>query len=285
MTDNPSEPDSNTNSIGWKRVIVAGMVPPGLPRVLRGGAEGTVQKDGSIDVDDIEDTSLKLDDTEAISPGTRVSITRRKGYEYCRPLAERNREQREQERRQDKKVRARARAKDWRRNRAAEFWDCYEIPFEYDVAIKGRRSGLQRGSWGDGKASNTVYHLFVQEPFSEGRLQRANNTYLCDDEANHRFEKERQHDSEDSPFLPKVTCVECLRKMQRWLIDESPATERTSAAEPNTLDPDTKSVVRGPRPEMYPHTSMSCSGQFHFDDVDGWYRCIDCGEVREFHNW
>jgi len=60
------------------------------------------------------------------------------------------------------------------------FWTEYDLPFAYDVAIKVRLSGLTRDSDGTGHASDTVTHLHVKEPFTEGRLSRAADAYLCE---------------------------------------------------------------------------------------------------------
>jgi hypothetical protein len=44
-------------------------------------------------------------------------------------------------------------------------------------------------------------------------------------------------------------------------------------------------AVRGPRPEMYPHTTADCLGQFVFDNPENKYVCMVCGERREFYEW
>jgi hypothetical protein len=103
------------------------------------------------------------------------------------------------------------------RKQAERFWSQYNIPVAYDVAIKGRQSGLTRGSTGTGRARNTVVHLFVQESFEEGRLSRDAETYLCDPNSVPRYEftEERRTDDEGE-YIPKVTCNTCLKRMERW---------------------------------------------------------------------
>ena len=96
----------------------------------------------------------------------------------------------------------------------------YRIPFEYTTAIKVRLSGLSRGGAGNGRARDTVNHLFVKEAFKEGRLSREADTYLCDPNATPRFPSgEGEHDE------PKeVTCSSCLNLMERWSVE--PDTDR-----------------------------------------------------------
>jgi hypothetical protein len=109
-------------------------------------------------------------------------------------------------------------ARESQREKADRFWSQYTIPFVHDVAIKGRQSGLTRGSAGTGRARNTVIHLFVQESFTAGRLSRDAETYLCDPDSvpRYQFENERQTDDEGE-YVPKVTCDTRLKRMERWL--------------------------------------------------------------------
>lgn len=101
------------------------------------------------------------------------------------------------------------------------FWYNYEIPFEYDVAIKVRRSGLLRGSSGTGQAADTVYHLHVKEPFSEGRLSRDEDSYLCEKGSLVNFDgREERHSEDGEVFVPPVTCDTCLDRMARWEVDD-----------------------------------------------------------------
>lgn len=88
----------------------------------------------------------------------------------------------------------------------------YAIPFDYTTAHKIRLSGLQRGSTGTGRYRDTVNHLLVKEPFSEGRLSREADQYLCDPNSKARFPSgEGEHDEPR-----EVTCQSCLDLMERW---------------------------------------------------------------------
>lgn len=100
---------------------------------------------------------------------------------------------------------------------AEAFWNSYNIPFEHDTAIKQVRSGLLRGSSGNGRNSNSVTHLHVQEQFLEGRLGRMPDTYLCERDSNVTSnESEERHVWDGDYYKPEVTCQACLNLMERW---------------------------------------------------------------------
>lgn len=102
---------------------------------------------------------------------------------------------------------------------ARRFWRKYDIPIEYGVCIKVRRSGLLRGSSGTGRARDTVQHLHVKEAFRDGRLQRDADRYLCDKGV---YVTELARESELEDGLPrKITCETCLQRMKRWKLDPS----------------------------------------------------------------
>ena len=212
---------SNQEDVGYVPVTVSGLVYPGLVDTLRSGVEGTIGEGGRIQLDD-HDHTLRLSNTDEIEPGTRVYVRYfyRRRATYCQPREEREREQRRKERRRELKQKARERVKDWRRRRADEFWKDYDLPFEYDVAQKGRRSQLQRGSTGTGTTSQTVNHLYVLESFEQGRLKREANRYLCDNQAEFRFTEVRGMDLDGESFVPRVTCQTCLSRMERFQTDE-----------------------------------------------------------------
>lgn len=203
------------------QVTTVGMIPPTLPDVLMQGVEGTVQDDGVIDLDEVGGTHLKLQDPSTIEPGTRVYVDRIRGFEMCRPVDIRERRRKEKKAEKFLKARERRQRRKQARQEAEAFWDQYDIPFEWDVAIKGRRSGLTRGSWGDGRAKNTVEHLFVREAFEDGRLRRPADVYLCNNEASLRFDEgERRQDENGNSFIPPVTCQTCLERMKRWKVED-----------------------------------------------------------------
>ncbi|MDS0243108.1 MULTISPECIES: hypothetical protein [unclassified Haloferax] len=212
---------SARDDVGYVPVAVPGFVSPGLVDTLRSGVEGTVGEGGRIQLDD-HDHTLCLSDTDEVEPGTRVYVRYfdRRRATYCRPSEEREREQRRKERRRELKQKARERVKDWRRRRAEAFWEDYDLPFEYDIAQKGQRSQLQRGSTGTGTTSQTVNHLYVLESFEQGRLKRKANRYLCDNQAEFRFTEVRGTDSDGESFVPRVTCKTCLSRMERFQTNE-----------------------------------------------------------------
>ena len=97
---------------------------------------------------------------------------------------------------------------------AKRFWQKYEISFEFGTAIKVRKSGLSRGSWGDGRAADTVIHLHVKEPFTDGRLSRGADTYLC--EPGSHVTKQAQEPELADGVEQKITCDTCRKRMKRW---------------------------------------------------------------------
>ncbi|WP_066418979.1 hypothetical protein [Halorubrum aethiopicum] len=100
---------------------------------------------------------------------------------------------------------------------AERFWSRYEIPFEHDTAIKLRRSGLLRGSTGTGHAANTVVHLHVKEGFTDGRLSRTEDSWLCENDSYVPRESREERFVEDGEeYVPPVTCETCLDRMERW---------------------------------------------------------------------
>lgn len=112
-----------------------------------------------------------------------------------------------------------------RRDEAEKFWNSYDLPFSFDIAIKGRRSGLTRASNGTGRSSSTVEHLYVYESFTDGRLSRDSDMYLCGDDASFRFDGERFNDQNGEKYMPPVTCSRCLGLMERWETDAETETD------------------------------------------------------------
>lgn len=104
-----------------------------------------------------------------------------------------------------------------RKAAAERFWSRFDIPFEYGTAIKVRRSGLTRGSSGTGRARDTVVHLHVKEAFTDGRLSRGPDTYLCEPDSN-VFGQAKEKPLGDG-VEQKVTCETCLSRMERWETD------------------------------------------------------------------
>ncbi|MFC6770302.1 hypothetical protein ACFQDD_01970 [Halorubrum pallidum] len=57
------------------------------------------------------------------------------------------------------------------------------------------------------------------------------------------------------------------------------------AADDNDAGNGRQPAVRGPRPDHFPHSVMGCDGQFHYDEADGRYRCLNCDAQRPFYAW
>ena len=193
-------------------------INPALVQQMRGGeATGTVSGSGvEYGLDHYQITSTPIPDD-----GAEVVIREDDAGLYCKTVEQVEKEKREREQRQREKERKRkheqARKEDRRRAEALRFWQGYDIPFEYDVRIKVRRSGLLRGSNGTGRAKDTVEHLYVREGFEDGRLARSADRYLCDDSAHIRDQDTTTaSDSDGNRYERRVTCKACLDLMDRW---------------------------------------------------------------------
>lgn len=220
-----------TGDVEKVRLMPHGMISPALSSILSGGAEGTVTKGGGIQIDAVDGIQLKLRNSDALSPGTTVRVLGKRG-KWAVPKRGYQAEQRVRDRqrrlRTILKERGRAWRQDHRRAEAEAFWSQYDLPVEVDIAIKGRLSGLTKGSWGDGRAANTVEHAYVREAFSEGRMEREADSYLCDPNATPQFNFDEENDRTDSDgesYTPPVTCNTCLKRMERWRVrDEDEVT-------------------------------------------------------------
>jgi len=205
------------------RLTVHGLIPPTLQGSLP--ATGVIEESGRITETGIDLTMVVPDDAE-IEPGTSVTIRLCDGYLYAISDEQRQRQQYEREAQAHLHARERRLAKQRRYEEAIAFWSDYDLPFDYRVAIKGRRAGLLRGSSGDGTVSNTVTHLYVLESFEAGRLSRTvpksprdrdEGVYLCDDTASFRHTEGCERTSPDGvTYSPPVTCERCLDLMERF---------------------------------------------------------------------
>lgn len=218
---------------GWTRLTFPRFVNPALMSTLRSRTEhGTVREDGRVAVHgedgeprNVDGKVLEQVGEDPVEPGTEVVIHLRDGDLYCRSLSEQKRVEREVKEHHELKRKARERLKDWKHRRAREFWNQYRIPFTWDVAIKGRLSGLSReaGGFRNGRAANTVEHLYVADAFSEGRLSRDSERYLCDPDSaappSFEFTGERRQNSDGDEYRPPVTCSRCLDLMERWKVE------------------------------------------------------------------
>lgn len=196
--------------VEWTSVRVRGFVDPALIKWFqRKPREGVVTGGGHIEFDERDGVKITVSRDSRIEDGTRVHVKLKNGNLVCAPISELKTN--------DEPVANRSKTGDSKAKQDAEdFWDQYDIPFEYDVAIKGRRSGLLRGSSGTGRTRQTVMHLFVKEAFTDGRLSREADTYLCSNEAKFRFTEEGNTSDNTKSYTPSVTCQTCLERMKRW---------------------------------------------------------------------
>lgn len=191
--------------------------PAFVQNIQQGTAKGIVQE-GAVEAGG---DLYQIKGHECPEDGTEVIIRDGDNGLYCETVEQVEQEKAERQRDRHEKERQReheqARKQDRRRAEALQFWEGYDIPFEYDVRIKVRLSGLTRGSNGTGRAKDTVEHLYVREGFEEGRLSRSADRYLCDDDAHIRDEEsEVAADSNGNSYEKPVTCKACLNLMERW---------------------------------------------------------------------
>lgn len=94
-----------------------------------------------------------------------------------------------------------------------DFKNLYNIPFKQVARIKIVMSGLSENSMGDGSKRNSVMHLFVKEDFTDGKMKRLANTFLCspNDAGKHFY-----LDDDSYEDIRVITCKKCLKIMERW---------------------------------------------------------------------
>lgn len=209
---------------GPVRLHVKGFIPTHITHMLP--TVGTVSETGRVVLDDEDDELTLVVPSEAdLSSGTSGTVMLRRRNVYFKPDRQRKREKYEQQAQKFLRAREQRKERERRKREAEEFWSQYNIPFKYDIAIKGRRSGLLRESDGTGRASNTKEHLYVCESFDEGRLSRivsdgrrdrSEGVYLCDDQAEFRVSGIRRSGPDGDSYRPPVTCSACLTLMERW---------------------------------------------------------------------
>lgn len=159
---------------------------------------------------ELAETDLEVGDTVYVYSSTcftedGLHNKRREQHERRKQI---QKEKEQQEQRQ-------AELRKQRRKEAEAFWNRHDIPFEYGTAINGRLGELSRGSTGTGKTSSTVVHLYVEEAFTDGRLERAEGTFLCNSSGRYPLVKEYDEDEHKR----KVTCKQCQKLMRRWRTD------------------------------------------------------------------
>ncbi len=103
------------------------------------------------------------------------------------------------------------------------FWAQYDIPIAFVVEIKEVLSGLQVNGNGCGMKRNTVTHIYCLSDFSDKRLVRSANTFLCSP-VKARYGGDWTGTLGEGltvPYVPIISCKECLKKMEKWKIGKS----------------------------------------------------------------
>jgi hypothetical protein len=137
-------------------------------------------------------------------------------------IVEKEKEERKRRRDLAKKARERNRHRTKRiqQEEREDFWNQYDIPIEFTIQDNIRIGELQKGSSGTGRTENSVDHFVVRESFTEGRLSRESGEFLCKNKgewANLMGKQEPISDPDEN--TPVVTCKTCLKRMERWKID------------------------------------------------------------------
>lgn len=169
---------------------------------------------------------------------------------------------------------------------ATWFWEKYEIPFEFGAAIKVRSSGLKRGSWGDGRARDTVVHLHVKESFKDGRLSRSADSYLCEKGSHIDLQGEEPPVSDGLP--KKITCETCLNRMERWKLSPEERIKQNQSAEPEEDQDDRDDVATDGGTDELVYSKGRATERLAEYSTNTMYYCEFCegvfGSVSIFHD-
>ncbi len=185
-----------------------------------------VQLDGSGVVDEtgknviIHDVVLSLD--ELLNPGTPVKVWLDRNF-YCNTVIDLDEQEKIIEKQRMKQIQAEKDAMDLYRKESEKFNNGLNIPVPWTTGQKDVLSGLSASSWGDGRRSNTVNHILLQEDMVDGRLQRSAGDFLCTSSSKNNGKQWSGSptiylvDGHGEKFLPKVTCKQCLKLANRWI--------------------------------------------------------------------
>lgn len=80
------------------------------------------------------------------------------------------------------------------------------IPVKWRPEIRRVLSGLTENSMGDGMNKRTVTHVFLLEPFSGGRLNRKEGSFLCSKDSGSFSDHIMLYEDSDL----KVSCKKCI---------------------------------------------------------------------------
>lgn len=95
-----------------------------------------------------------------------------------------------------------------------EFWEQYNIPFNFTVNIKPVKSGYSENSSGNACNNATVYHIVLSEDIKEGRLVRKTNEYLCSQPIWIPYSENEPYT--DRETMPVITCKQCLNRIEKY---------------------------------------------------------------------
>jgi len=114
---------------------------------------------------------------------------------------------------------------------AKNFYDSYEIPFEFRVDIKIVSSGLSYKSAGNGSKSNTITHIVLEENYKNGRFNRAKGEYLCTQPTGKLKDLNSSSDT-NMKNNSIVTCKTCLERLTKFKKEKNP-TKKTNQFKTN----------------------------------------------------
>lgn len=96
------------------------------------------------------------------------------------------------------------------------FWNQYNIPFEFTVEIKERLNGLSFNSMGNGTAKNSVFHIFVKEDIKIKHLKRKAGSFLCSPQKAKWGGNWSGQLGENDYKKHIITCKACLQKLEKF---------------------------------------------------------------------
>jgi hypothetical protein len=178
-----------------------------------------VVRDGEVQ---LEEGSLKFSD-DPYPDGTKVEVKIKNDYYRALSEDELKRKEEEQENWSRLKEAVKQYDTEKRVEDRQEFWDSYDIPIDYKLAVNLRKSQLRRGSTGTGLCQDSVHHLYVCESFKDGRLERDEGRFLCKGESDNPSVVQHSlnyYPSEGEKYARKVSCKSCQNLMERWLNEE-----------------------------------------------------------------
>jgi hypothetical protein len=162
-----------------------------------------------------------LDLEEPLRPGIQVKVWLGRFF-YCNTVKDLEEQEVLLEKQREFKAQKRKEAENKHRAEAEEFNSEINVPVEWTTGQKDVLSGLSENSWGDGRRSNTVNHIFLKEDLVDGRLKRSAGDFLCTSSGGSNGKNWAGDpeiyliDGDGNQYLPKVTCKACLKIAKRW---------------------------------------------------------------------